>query len=173
MGITNGDGKRPAIYVRIDDNELCFGQVVFCKDYVRDVDIAIHRLLQGKKIKLLQSAPLVNAVQRQVEDDLSQIERRSPAIKQAAKASPTVSSLTEREVATFRFVSDYIARNGYSPTMREIVDADIASSTSVASYALDELEGQGFLTRQDFISRSIVLTDKGKLECIRLQKDAA
>lgn len=72
--------------------------------------------------------------------------------------------LTQRERDTFDFVRGFIESNGYAPSMREIHDSGVVSSTSVAAATLDSLEARGLLTRKFSVSRSIVLTSKGRAQ---------
>lgn len=59
-------GDRPAVISYIENGELCFGGVTFCKDYVSDADEATRRLLDGQMIKLQQVAGLFRLVQHSV-----------------------------------------------------------------------------------------------------------
>lgn len=58
---------RHAIVTQIREGELHFGKVITCRDYVRDVNIAVQRLLCGEVVKILQYAQLTNSVQRTIE----------------------------------------------------------------------------------------------------------
>ena len=72
--------------------------------------------------------------------------------------------LSQRQARILAFVRDFIAHNSYPPTIREIVKGCNLSSTSVADYNLLCLKEKGYLTRVPSISRSTVLTERGKRE---------
>jgi repressor LexA len=60
---------------------------------------------------------------------------------------PECLSLTRRQRDIVRFCGDYIERNGYAPTMREIGAAVGLKSTSSVSYQVQELRAKGHLSR--------------------------
>ena len=63
---------------------------------------------------------------------------------------------TPPPVALYRYIVDYKrAHDGNSPTLREIVDAGLASSTSVADYRLAALEEAGLIRRPCSGARTI------------------
>ena len=64
----------------------------------------------------------------------------------------------ERRQAILSFIKDYWEQHRISPTMREIQSGTHISSLSVISYHLNALEMAGALTRDDYCSRSIVVT---------------
>ena len=59
------------------------------------------------------------------------------------------------------FIQDFIGRNAYPPTVREIVRGCNLSSTSVAGYNLLCLGDKGYLIRVPGTARGIVLTERG------------
>jgi repressor LexA len=61
------------------------------------------------------------------------------------------------EDRVLEFVKEYIKENGYPPAYRDIVDAGVVSSTSVADYNLKKLEGRGDITRSPGKARTIVV----------------
>lgn len=69
---------------------------------------------------------------------------------------------TERQRELLEVVSEYRARNGLSPTLREIGDAMGISSTNGVGQILKALEKKGYITRTPGRSRSILLTEKSK-----------
>jgi len=65
--------------------------------------------------------------------------------------------LSERQYRILEFLSQYIERNGYPPSIREIGAATGISSTSVVSYNLRRLEEEGYISRDRDISRGLKL----------------
>jgi len=55
------------------------------------------------------------------------------------------------------YIMVYVAKNGYSPTIREIRDGCAISSTSLVYYYLEKLHDNGDIKRDRGISRSIVI----------------
>ena len=74
--------------------------------------------------------------------------------------------LSNRQARILAFIRDYTAVNSFSPSLREIAGGCDTSSTSVVNYNLRLLEKRGYLTRVPTISRTIVLTEKGRFETI-------
>ena len=72
--------------------------------------------------------------------------------------------LTQRQSRMLAFIRDFTARNSYPPTLREIARGCDITSTSVVDYNLRCLEMRECLTRVPSISRTIVLTERGKSE---------
>ena len=68
--------------------------------------------------------------------------------------------LSPRQENILKFSSEFVARNGYPPTIREIGKAVGISSTSVVDYNLDKLEQAGLLTRNRTISRGLRLVEQ-------------
>lgn len=58
----------------------------------------------------------------------------------------------------YKFISDFIGQNGFSPSIREIAKGCYISTTYVLR-CLDLLESQGRLTREPGKARSIRLLD--------------
>ncbi len=65
--------------------------------------------------------------------------------------------LSERQYRILEFLSQYIEKNGYPPSIREIGAATGISSTSVVSYNLRRLEEEGYISRDRDISRGLKL----------------
>lgn len=65
--------------------------------------------------------------------------------------------LSERQQAMLDFMQEFIADHGYPPTIREIGEACDIPSTSVVNYNLNRLEVEGYLSREDKVSRGIRL----------------
>lgn len=60
-------------------------------------------------------------------------------------------------LAMHHFMSDYQQRNGFPPSITEMVDNGFARSTSNISYYLDKMQALGMIFRQKGKSRSIKL----------------
>ena len=69
----------------------------------------------------------------------------------------TFEQLSERQRKIMRFLSGFMSREGYPPSIREIGDAAGISSTSVVNYNLNKLVQAGFLGRQQRVSRGLRL----------------
>ena len=82
----------------------------------------------------------------------------------ACRKSPT---LTERRIRILKFVHDFTNRNLFPPTFREVAGGCGLSTSSLASHHLGVLQEMGYLTRVPTISRSIVLTERGRARASR------
>ncbi|HSR48088.1 MAG TPA: transcriptional repressor LexA [Anaerolineales bacterium] len=72
----------------------------------------------------------------------------------------TKGKLSDRQKRMLEFIQRFSAENGYPPSIREIGEAAEISSTSVVNYNLNRLVEEGFLTRDQNVSRGLRLTDK-------------
>ncbi len=63
--------------------------------------------------------------------------------------------LSERHRKIMQFLMKFQEKNRYSPSIREIGESISVSSTSLVDYYLKQLEEQGYITRDEHISRSI------------------
>jgi repressor LexA len=72
----------------------------------------------------------------------------------------TKGKLSDRQKRMLEFIQRFTADNGYPPSIREIGDAADISSTSVVNYNLNRLVDEGFLARDQNVSRGLRLTDK-------------
>ncbi len=72
--------------------------------------------------------------------------------------------LTPRQQAILEFIGDFIHRNHYPPSVRDIVKGSRISSTSVAAYNIRALEAKGLLRRQPDISRGLELVKSNQNE---------
>jgi len=72
----------------------------------------------------------------------------------------TKGKLSDRQKRILEFIQRFAADNGYPPSIREIGDAADISSTSVVNYNLNRLVDEGFLTRDQNVSRGLRLTEK-------------
>ncbi|MGV2435101.1 MAG UNVERIFIED_CONTAM: hypothetical protein LVT10_09710 [Anaerolineae bacterium] len=66
--------------------------------------------------------------------------------------------LSARQRKILKFIELYSKEHGYPPTIREIGDATQTGSTSVVNYNLNKLVGEGFLIREQRVSRGVKLT---------------
>jgi repressor LexA len=69
--------------------------------------------------------------------------------------------LTERQHRMLEFIEEFLAENGYPPTIREIGRELGISSTSVVNYNLNKLEKAHFLERDSQVSRGLKLASAG------------
>ena len=68
--------------------------------------------------------------------------------------------LSDRQRRMLEFIQRYHSEAGYPPSIREIGEAVGISSTSVVNYNLNRLVEEGYLNRQQNVSRGLRLTDK-------------
>jgi repressor LexA len=68
--------------------------------------------------------------------------------------------LSDRQRRMLDFIMSFSDENGYPPSIREIGKAVGISSTSVVNYNLNRLVDEGYLDRDQNVSRGIRLTDK-------------
>jgi repressor LexA len=69
-------------------------------------------------------------------------------------------ALTDRQRRMLDHIQDFTVKNGYPPSIRQIGKAVGISSTSVVNYNLNRLVDEGYLDRDQNVSRGIRLTDK-------------
>ena len=69
-------------------------------------------------------------------------------------------NLSPRQERMMAFMREFIAENGYPPSIRDIGGAVDISSTSVVNYNLKALEKKGLISRDRTISRGIRLLDE-------------
>ncbi len=65
--------------------------------------------------------------------------------------------LSKRQQAILQYVKQFIDKNGYPPTIREIGSQIGVASTSVVNYNLNKLVEAGYIERSDRVSRGIRL----------------
>lgn len=68
--------------------------------------------------------------------------------------------LSDRQRKMLDFIRIFSLQNGYPPSIREIGEAVDISSTSVVNYNLNRLVEQGYLDRDQNVSRGLRLTEK-------------
>ncbi|MGF1506364.1 MAG: transcriptional repressor LexA [Anaerolineae bacterium] len=71
-----------------------------------------------------------------------------------------MAKLSDRQRSILTFIETFIGENGYPPTIREIGEACSISSTSVVNYNLNKLEREGYLSRDNKVSRGIKLAEE-------------
>jgi repressor LexA len=71
--------------------------------------------------------------------------------------------LSDRQAKMLDCIREYLDEYGYPPSIREIGLATGISSTSVVSYNLRALEQQGYLIRNDKVSRGLRLAEEAEL----------
>lgn len=65
--------------------------------------------------------------------------------------------LSERQRKILKYIDHYSAMHGYPPTIREIGEATDTNSTSVVNYNLNKLVDEGYLEREQRVSRGVRL----------------
>src|SRR3990170_5611678 len=68
--------------------------------------------------------------------------------------------LSDRQSRMVEFIHNFSRDNGYPPSIREIGEAVGISSTSVVNYNLNRLVVEGYLDRDQNVSRGIRLKEK-------------
>jgi repressor LexA len=68
--------------------------------------------------------------------------------------------LSDRQRRMIEFIQSFSTDYGYPPSIREIGAAVGISSTSVVNYNLNRLVEEGYLSRDQNVSRGIRLTEK-------------
>ncbi len=72
----------------------------------------------------------------------------------------TNSDLSPRVVSVFQYIQSYISKNGYSPSLLEIMAGTDIKSLRGVTIQLDKLEEVGYIRRNKKIRRSIQIIDK-------------
>jgi repressor LexA len=80
--------------------------------------------------------------------------------------------LTRKQVQVLEFVSDFRARSGYSPTLRETAGELGLSSVATVAEHVDALEAKGLVRRKKDRARSLLLTGRGRAVLDRRQAPA-
>lgn len=70
-------------------------------------------------------------------------------------ARKKATGLNEKHVKVLQIIDTYSAKFGYPPTIREIMERAVLSSTSVVNYYLDQLEEKGYIERDRGVSRGL------------------
>ncbi len=74
------------------------------------------------------------------------------------------SKKANRQRKIYEFLQEYMAMNGYPPTVREIGKAVGIKSTSLVSYYLKSLDQKGLIDREPSVSRGIRLAEASEQE---------
>lgn len=74
--------------------------------------------------------------------------------------SKTIEKTAEKCAKTLEFIKEFINKNGYPPTVREICNNVGYKSTASAQYYLDKLEEQGEIRKGDNKNRAIEVVNK-------------
>ena len=74
--------------------------------------------------------------------------------------SKTIEKTAEKCVKTLDFIKEFVEKNGYPPTVREICNSVGFKSTASAQYYLDKLEDQGEIRKGNNKNRAIELVNK-------------
>jgi repressor LexA len=77
--------------------------------------------------------------------------------------------LTRKQAQVLEFVSDFRARSGYSPTLRETAQALGLSSVATVAEHVGALESKGLVRRKKDRARSLLLTGRGRAVLDRRQ----
>jgi repressor LexA len=75
----------------------------------------------------------------------------------SGKRKKANTALSERQVKILKFLQEFLAKQHYPPTIREIGQAVKISSTSVVNYNLNQLEKRGLIARDRTVSRGLRL----------------
>jgi len=70
-------------------------------------------------------------------------------------ARKKAAGLNEKHVKVLQIIESYSTKFGYPPTIREIMERAVLSSTSVVNYYLDQLEEKGYIERDRGVSRGL------------------
>ncbi len=74
----------------------------------------------------------------------------------------TFKSIPRREkIRWLRFIDNYVRKQGWPPTVREIQKHFSISSTSVVDYRLHRLINDGYVHREPGITRGLRITQDG------------
>lgn len=69
--------------------------------------------------------------------------------------------ITPRQKEILAFIYDFIEENGYSPSMRDIASNFKMASTNGVSGHIDALIAKKFLDKENNVSRTLTITEKG------------
>lgn len=125
-----------------------------CKEHHRVGCHLIDRIHQSPVTKITEV--------KRIEDDTSQLcflDIRLPFAQNYAMA------ITKRQRQVYDFISEFVQKNGYSPSFEEIGQGLELSSLATVHKHISNLEKKGLLTRDYNRSRSIdLLPPKGRLK---------
>ena len=78
----------------------------------------------------------------------------------------TSKSLSAKQQSILRFIRDFIRNHDYPPSIRDIQDGCVISSTSVVDYNLKALERLGYIKRDREVSRAIELVGRVRMRTL-------
>ena len=70
--------------------------------------------------------------------------------------------LTKKQKKTLDFITSFIAKKGYSPSLKEIAKFLGTTNISTAQYFVEELEKKGYLKKLPHKNRGIILINKSQ-----------
>jgi repressor LexA len=70
--------------------------------------------------------------------------------------------LDKKESAVLKAIRDYIHKNGFSPSLRELCNVTTINSTSTMQKYLDKIESEGYISRCKFIPRGISIKHENR-----------
>ena len=73
-----------------------------------------------------------------------------------------VKPLTEKQKKTLDFITSFIAKNGYSPSLKEIAKFLGTTNLSTAQYFVEELKNKGYLKKFSHKNRGITPINKSQ-----------
>lgn len=76
--------------------------------------------------------------------------------------------ITRSQLITLTFINNFTVEHGYPPSIKEMAqDRNIANNASQEQ--VDALCKKGYITKQKFVARSTVLTEKGSVLIAQFQ----
>jgi SOS-response transcriptional repressor LexA len=81
--------------------------------------------------------------------------------------------MNERDYQTLAAIALYISENGFSPSMRDLIDMTDHPSTSMVSRSLQKLHHAGLILRAPRKNRAIAVTEAGYLALSDILQEAA
>ena len=81
--------------------------------------------------------------------------------------SKTIEKTAEKCIKTLEFIKDFLDKNGYPPTVREICNNVGFKSTASAQYYLGKLEEQGEIRKGDNKNRAIEIVNKTSTNSVK------
>ena len=64
---------------------------------------------------------------------------------------------TKKQKELLSFIESFIAEHGYSPSVRDLMQATDITGTSMVAFYLDQLQRRGYIRRDARIPRSITV----------------
>ena len=71
--------------------------------------------------------------------------------------------LTKRQKEAFDFISSFLGKNGYSPSLKDIAKFLKTKNLSTAQYFVEELKKKGYLKKASHKNRGIILINKSQV----------